>query len=726
MKFLLATLAIAPIASVFAHGIVSEATLDGKTYPGWNFNSDNYIQPPPQRIFRKVPGNGPVCDITLIDLQCNGYTAGNFATAPAALSAPVTAGSTVSLKWTLWPDTHFGSTATYLAKCPGDCSTYSPGTAAVWFKIAEAGKISYGTGGLQGRKDKWATDAFVTGAPYTFTIPKSLANGNYIVRHEITALHGAYAYTAGKDGCSQGIQYYPSCFQITVTGGGSATGPANKVSIPGYITPSSPGVVYDGYKNEGSPYPIPGPAVWDGSSGGGSNPTTTQAPPRTTTTTTRAPVTTSTSVRSTTSTRPATTTTTTRATGGTGAPLGADQNWTSFIHYADQSEVEIEWYSETIRIGNVSVSNVTFGAAVKDTVPPGPTTPFFDGIFGLAFPYLNDHEVQPWFHRAVSNSVLPEPIFGLYFYSDPTYRNFTATGQLTLGGYDSAHFSGDLTWHNAVKMYYPFNDKEPVDYGFWALEPQEYRVGEVGWVAAKNVTDFWIVDSGTSWLILPTHMFNALVNATNGVYDTATRNATVSCDLAGFPDVAFVFDGKNYTLTPEDYVELDQTQDPVQCILAATDAEAEDIWEVKAPFVLGAVFLRKYYSAYDIDKKRIGFAPARVDPNDILLNPISTATDVPAFDWIPGLSGPASVETVTEDAETSSVSTEVESATETDEEESGASATSTVWDTEETEGATSGIVSVASVDEIGSQDGIAGDAAARNADFEGALIGMFY
>ena len=49
-----------------------------------------------------------------------------------------------------------------------------------------------------------------------------------------------------------------------------------------------------------------------------------------------------------------------------------------------------------------------------------------------------------------------------------------------------------------------------------------------------------------------------------------------------------------FLYTAEDYVELDQTQDPVQCILAATDAEADDIWEVKAPFVLGAVFLRKY------------------------------------------------------------------------------------------------------------------------------------
>ena len=93
---------------------------------------------------------------------------------------------------------------------------------------------------------------------------------------------------------------------------------------------------------------------------------------------------------------------------------GVDQNWVCFmsiknvrtdqftkvvqsslIEYADQSTVEIEWYSDTVTIGNTTVANVTIGAAVRDTIRPGPTTPFFDGIFGLAFPYLNDHEIQP-------------------------------------------------------------------------------------------------------------------------------------------------------------------------------------------------------------------------------------------------------------------------------------------------------------------------------------------
>lgn len=69
---------------------------------------------------------------------------------------------------------------TYMAKCSGSCTTYNPGTAAVWFKIAHAGKLSDGT---------WASDDFITNKAYSFKIPSTLAAGNYIVRHELAALH---------------------------------------------------------------------------------------------------------------------------------------------------------------------------------------------------------------------------------------------------------------------------------------------------------------------------------------------------------------------------------------------------------------------------------------------------------------------------------------------------------------------------------------------------------
>ena len=88
------------------------------------------MDPMPDRVSRPIPGNGPVEDLTSIDIQCNGYTAGGTeGSSPAALHATAEAGSTVTLYWTLWPESHMGPTITYLARCPDEgCDTWEPGT----------------------------------------------------------------------------------------------------------------------------------------------------------------------------------------------------------------------------------------------------------------------------------------------------------------------------------------------------------------------------------------------------------------------------------------------------------------------------------------------------------------------------------------------------------------------------------------------------------------------
>lgn len=84
----------------------------------------------PDRISRAIQGNGPVTDVTLIDLQCGGDTAdGVVGSEPAVLHAPATAGSTVTLYWTLWPDSHVGPVITYMGRCPDTgCQDYLPDT----------------------------------------------------------------------------------------------------------------------------------------------------------------------------------------------------------------------------------------------------------------------------------------------------------------------------------------------------------------------------------------------------------------------------------------------------------------------------------------------------------------------------------------------------------------------------------------------------------------------
>ncbi|EJC98256.1 glycoside hydrolase [Fomitiporia mediterranea MF3/22] len=248
--FLVLAAASSAFTSVHAHGYVQEVVADGTTYTGYLPYQDPYMNPAPERIIRKIPSNGPVTDVTLIDLQCNGDSAdGMVGTVPAPIYGTVEAGTSVALNWTAWPDSHVGPMITYMAAVPSgtDITEWLPGTAAVWFKVAEAGKTA---------DEKWAATDILSAndSIYTFTVPASLKPGQYIVRHEIIALHGAFAYP--------GAQFYPSCIQFEVTGSGTASPSSSYlVAFPGAYTPETPGIVFDVYDNPDAPYPIPGPAV---------------------------------------------------------------------------------------------------------------------------------------------------------------------------------------------------------------------------------------------------------------------------------------------------------------------------------------------------------------------------------------------------------------------------------------------------------------------------------
>lgn len=89
------------------------------------------------------------------------------------------------------------------------------------------------------------------------TIPAATPDGDYLLRVEHIALH--MAMQANK------AQFYLSCTQIKVTGGGSGK-PGPLVSLPGAYKSTDPGILVDLNKYLSNPdsYQPPGPAVWTG------------------------------------------------------------------------------------------------------------------------------------------------------------------------------------------------------------------------------------------------------------------------------------------------------------------------------------------------------------------------------------------------------------------------------------------------------------------------------
>jgi hypothetical protein len=139
---------------------------------------------------------------------------------------------------------------------------------------------------------------------YTFDLPTCIPSGDYLVRIQSLAIHNPWP---------SGIpQFYISCAQITLTGGGSTT-PSPTALIPGAFKDTDPGYTVNIYSNFNS-YTVPGPTVFtcggsSGGGGGGSTPPVTTKPATTLTT----------SVKPTSTTTKAATTTTAAPGGGGGS-----------------------------------------------------------------------------------------------------------------------------------------------------------------------------------------------------------------------------------------------------------------------------------------------------------------------------------------------------------------------------------------------------------------------
>lgn len=138
----------------------------------------------------------------------------------------------------------------YMSKV-SDASTADGSTG--WFKIFEDG-WNKKSGGGSGDDDYWGVkDLNSCCGKMDAKIPTDIAPGDYLLRAEVIALH-----TAGSSG---GAQLYMSCYQLTVSGTGTAT-PAT-VKFPGAYKSSDAGVLVN-IHSALSAYVVPGPAVYSG------------------------------------------------------------------------------------------------------------------------------------------------------------------------------------------------------------------------------------------------------------------------------------------------------------------------------------------------------------------------------------------------------------------------------------------------------------------------------
>lgn len=208
----------------------------------------------------------------------------------------------------------------------------------------------------------------------------------------------------------------------------------------------------------------------------------------------------------------------------------------------------------------------------------------FDGILGLAFPVLSVNKVPTAFQNLVEQGLVSNAQFAFYLGNSRSDR-----GELTLGGTDSAHFSGDISWVPLLAATY------------WEITLGQMTVGTTNYIGTEGAKA--IVDSGTSILTGPSDYVKQ-VAAQIGAKPIIEGEYMVACNYDTLPNIDFTINGQVYSLAPIDYL----IPDGDLCLLGLMGL---DIPEPTGPlFILGDVFMRKFYTVFDYENKRVGFALA--------------------------------------------------------------------------------------------------------------------
>jgi hypothetical protein len=197
---------------------------------------------------------------------------------------------------------------------------------------------------------------------------------------------------------------------------------------------------------------------------------------------------------------------------------------------------------------------------------------------------IGDPRAELFMDKAYEQGVIDERVFSIKFGGDD------ASSMITFGGYDSERFAKEeLSWY---PNYTPYG----VHY-FWAVWLEAVNIGDR---SLSNFTRMAVVDSGSSYLLMPYRSFQNFVADLQEISEAWVDDygqAYVGCggDLYNqLPEFTFTIGGKQYRVPRESlYKPYGWHQD--NCYAEVTALPGWNEW------ILGLTFLENYYAVYDME-----------------------------------------------------------------------------------------------------------------------------
>lgn len=247
--------------------------------------------------------------------------------------------------------------------------------------------------------------------------------------------------------------------------------------------------------------------------------------------------------------------------------------------------------SDTFSFAGVKLTDFTF-AEVDDVTGLGRAysgTPM-DGILGMAFSSIAQGGIPAPMEALVKSGVLAEPTFAFYLGAGKNGAN----SELVFGGVDQKHYTGDF-------KYVPLDAET-----YWQVHLKSLSVGGASIFLPGLHTSEAIVDSGTSLLAGPPGDVAKMMEKLGATLSNQGLYVLDCSKAASAPKVTFTLGGSllssgtDFDLSADDMVLQRQGN---ECLLGVQPSPGPQ-------WILGDVFMHKYYVQFDWGKQRMGFATA--------------------------------------------------------------------------------------------------------------------
>jgi len=273
----------------------------------------------------------------------------------------------------------------------------------------------------------------------------------------------------------------------------------------------------------------------------------------------------------------------------------------STLRLESRTPFDIDYLSGSVR-GSLALVDVTLPELVVHDQPVGLASVVdidllddvcWYGIVGLAYPspQLVEQGSYPLFDTIIKQKLLPKQGLANQF----AYYIDDQKGQMTFGGADCSLLGSDDNCHDA------FHFAQVTKKSYWTIQLKDVRVKypdkpEISGFCPPSGCEA-IVDSGTYLMYGPEDQVKRML-----------ENVDTCTDVSQLPEINLVMsqDGTDagifvLTLHPEDYVLEFDVQGKKDCVIGLSP-DKDTVW------TLGQVFLRSYYTLFDRDRDRVGFA----------------------------------------------------------------------------------------------------------------------